>query len=192
MKYRICAACALLATSLVAQQNTFVPANDVSFTISSDRNDYAVDEQIVVKYQITNISNQPLYVPRGFQATHCLEKNGPHIWGWFENSAGRHFIPGYGSSCGSTPGATPLTVTQRMKAAAVLLRPGEHLDGVLELDPALFRLLPGAYRIEAVLTGWESNRFSETELAELEKMGNPFLRGEIPASTGVNLLGVAR
>jgi hypothetical protein len=196
VKYRIFPAWALLAASLInviAQQNTFVPANDVSFTISAGRNDYAIDEQIVLKYQITNISNQPLYVPRGFQATACLEHNsGPHVWGWFENSAGRHFIPGYGRSCGGTPGATPPPVIQRMNGAAILLRPGEHLDGELQLQPAMFSLLPGAYRIEAVLTGWESDKFSEAERAELERMGNPFLSGEVPASIAVNLLGVVR
>jgi hypothetical protein len=47
MKYRILPAWALLAAllvNLIAYQNTFVPANDVWFTISTDRNDYAVDE----------------------------------------------------------------------------------------------------------------------------------------------------
>lgn len=193
MRYRILSGWALLAASLIAQQNTFVPANDVSFTISTDRKDYAVNEQIVVKYQITNIGNQQLYVPRGPQATACLEQNSaPHIWGWFENSAGRHFIPGFARSCSGTPGAPRPTVTQRMKGAAVLLRPGETLNDVLPLEPAMFKLPPGAYRIEATLTGWNSDKFSEAERAELERMGNPFLEGEVPASARVNLLGVVR
>ncbi len=184
----ICAVCALLTVSLPAQQTTFVPANDVSFTISTVRSDYGVNEQIVLKYQITNISNHPLYVPLGFQQTACLEINrGPHIWGWFENSTGRHFIPGYGVSCGSTPGAAPPTVTQRMNRTAVLLRPGEHLDGVLQLNPAMFSLPPGAYRIEATLTGWDSAKYTDAERTELTQMGNPFLEGEVPASTRVNL-----
>jgi hypothetical protein len=183
----ICAVSALLAASLAAQQTTFVPANDVSFTISTGRNDYGAGEQIVVKYQITNISNHPLYVPLGFQQTACLDINhGPHIWGWFENSAGRHFTPGYGGSCGSTPGAV-LTIAQRMNGAAALLRPGEHLDGVLQLNPAMFSLPPGAYRIEATLTGWDPRKYTDAERTELEQIGNPFIEGEVPASMRVNL-----
>lgn len=187
----ICAVSALLAASsvkLIAQQQTFVPANDVSFTISTDRNDYSAGEQIVVKYQITNISNHPLYVPLGFQQTACLDMNHtPHIRGWFENSAGRHFTPGYGVSCGGTPGAPQPTVTQRMNRTAVLLRPGEHLDGVVELSPAMFSLPPGAYRIEATLTGWDSGKYTDSERTELAQMGNPFLEGDVPASMRVNL-----
>jgi hypothetical protein len=184
----IYAVCALLATSLAAQQQRpFVPANDVSFTISTVRSDYSVSEQIVLKYQITNISNHPLYVPLGFQQTACAERGSPHIWGWFENSAGRHFTPGYGVSCGGTPGAATPTVTQRMSRTAVLLGPGEHTNGVLQLNPAMFTLPPGAYRIEATLTGWDSGRFSEAERTELEQIGNPFLEGEVPASIPINL-----
>jgi hypothetical protein len=144
----------LIATWLLAQKETSVPANNVSFTIFTGRNEYGVQEQIAVKYQIVNVSNGALYVPRGFEATACLEKNrGPHVWGGFENSTGQHFSPGFGLSCPSGPGAVPPTVTQRMGRAAVLLHPGEHMDGILRLDPAIFRLPPGAYRIEAVLSG---------------------------------------
>jgi len=62
----------LIATSLLAQEEIFVPANDVSFAISTDRNDYGIGEQILVKYRIANVSNGPLYVPRGFEATACV------------------------------------------------------------------------------------------------------------------------
>jgi hypothetical protein len=75
-----------------------------------------------------------------------------------------------------------------MGRVAVLLRPGEHLDGVLRLDPANFGLLPGAYRIESVLDGWNDSDFSNAERIELAKMGNPFLRGEAPASARINLI----
>jgi hypothetical protein len=59
--------------SLTAQKETFVPANDVSFSISTGRSNYGVREQITVKYQITNVSNGSVYVPRGFEATACLD-----------------------------------------------------------------------------------------------------------------------
>jgi len=182
----------LIAVWLSAQKETFVAVNDVSFTISTDRVEYGVQEHIAVKYQIVNVSNGALYVPRGFEATACLERGSPHIRGGFENDAGRHFYGGYGISCGGTPGAAPPTVTQRMGGAAVLLHPGGHPDGVLRLDPSMFRLPPGAYRIGAVLDGWKDTDFSDAERLELEKMGNPFIRGEAPASTPINLIGAVR
>lgn len=74
-----------------------------------------------------------------------------------------------------------------MNGAAVLLGPGENLKGQLQLNPAMFRLPPGAYRIKAILTGWQSDKFTDAERAELEQMGNPFLEGETPASTVVSL-----
>jgi hypothetical protein len=188
MKYRlrirqVCIGCMLIDTSLVAQKETFVPANDVSFTISIERNSYGDREQITVKYQIVNISNGPLYVPRAWEAK-CPAN--PHVWAWFENSAGKHFRPGYGGSC--IPSSVPQTVTGRMSKEAVLLKPGEHLDGSLQLDPTLFGgLPPGAYRIEAVLYCWKDGEFTGAERMELEKLGSPFLYGEVPASARVTL-----
>jgi len=79
-----------------------------------------------------------------------------------------------------------------MGKVAVLLRPGEHLDGRLQLEPSMFRLPPGAYRIEAVLHGWKESEFSDAERIELEKMGSPFASGEVPASMSITLLPAAR
>jgi hypothetical protein len=75
-----------------------------------------------------------------------------------------------------------------MSKVAVLLHPGEHLDGRFVLDPTLFHLPPGAYRIEAVLYGWKDNEYSEAERIELPKLGTPLLRGEAPASARIELL----
>ncbi len=36
----VCIGCVLIAISLIAQEDTFVPAADVSFTVSTDRNRY--------------------------------------------------------------------------------------------------------------------------------------------------------
>jgi hypothetical protein len=79
----------LLATSLPAQKETFAPANDVSFSISTERHSYKAGEQITLNYRVTNISNKPLYVPREWEVT-CPA--GPHVWAWFENSSGQHFV----------------------------------------------------------------------------------------------------
>jgi hypothetical protein len=179
--------CMVLRASPLAQKNIFVPANDVSFVLSPGENSYGVREQIIVKYQIVNVSNGALFVPRGFEATVCLGLGPPHVWAGFENSSGQHFVPGYGASCSSTPGAALPTVTERMSKGAVLLKPGEHLDGMLQLDPTMFGgLPPGAYRIEAVLRGWQGDEFTDSDWTELAKMGSPFLRGEVHASAGNN------
>jgi hypothetical protein len=79
-------------------RTVFVPSNDVSFTISLEKNTFAVREKIPVKFRIENISNGSLYVPRGFEVTACLDIGPPHISGGFENNAGKHYEPGYGSS----------------------------------------------------------------------------------------------
>src|ERR1035441_10839381 len=84
--------------------------------------------------------------------------------------------------------SAPQTVTERMKKEAVLLKPGEHLDGSHQLDPTLFGgLPPGAYRIEAVLYCWKDDEFTDAERMELGKVGSPFLRGQVPASARIVL-----
>jgi hypothetical protein len=173
----------LLTPSLGAQKQTFVPANDVSFTISTDQKSYTAGEQIVVKYRIVNISNGAVYVPQAWEAK-CSGR--PHVWAWFENSAGQHFIPGYMGSC--SPQSDPKSVTERMGKEAVLLKPGDHLDGTLRLDTKLFGgLRPGAYRIEAVLYCWTPEEFTDAERSELARMAAPFLFGEARASTHTRL-----
>jgi hypothetical protein len=66
----------------------------------------------------------------------------------------------------------PKTVIERMTREAVLLKPGEHMDGTLQLDTRLFGgLRPGKYRIEGVLYCWRDEEFSAADVAELAKMG---------------------
>jgi hypothetical protein len=163
---------------------TFVPATAVSFAISAGQNSYAVQEPITLSYRIVNISNHALYVPRA-SLEGCPTVT-LYVWAWFENSTGQRSGAGVGSSCSSGLGYVRPTLTERMNKAAVLLQPGEHVDGSTgELNHAGFP--PGAYRIEATLYGWRYESFSAAELAELARMGNPFLRGEIPASMRVTL-----
>jgi hypothetical protein len=156
----------LFATLLSARKETLVPANDVSFTVSTERRSYSAGEQITLKYRVTNISNAPLYVPREWEVQ-CPAA--PHVWAWFENSSGQHFVPGYGGSC--SPSINSQTVSARMRKEAVLLKPGEHLHGTLQMDTTLFGgLQPGAYRIEAVLSGWVKEKFTDAERSELARM----------------------
>jgi hypothetical protein len=181
---RIGSICVLLTASVQAQKETFVPASDVSFKISTDHKTHRAGDKIILKYRITNISNASLYVPREWEVT-CPAS--PHVWAWFENSSGQHFVPGFGGEC--SPSGAPKSVSERMAKEAVLLKPGEHLDGTFRLDTTLFGgLKPGPYRIETTLTGWRDERFTPAELSELAQMGSPFMRGEIPDSMRTTLV----
>lgn len=171
----------LLATAAFSQRDTFVPANDISFTVATERSMYRVGEQIDLKYEIVNIGNAAVYIPREWNAQ-CPSK--PHIWAWFETSSGKHLIPGYAGSCSPSP----QTLTERMNKEAVLLKPGEHLEGAVKMDTTLFGgLKSGSYRLEATLSGWNENEFSPVQQSELTKMGAPFIRGDVPSSTRISL-----
>jgi organic hydroperoxide reductase OsmC/OhrA len=61
--------CFLLAASLVAQKEVFVPASDVSFKISTDQSNYKAGQSIMLKYRAKNASNAALFVPREWEAT---------------------------------------------------------------------------------------------------------------------------
>jgi hypothetical protein len=171
----------LLVSIAFSQKETFVPANDVSFTVTAEHRSFRVGEQLIVNYEISNVSNGPVYVPREGSAT-CPPN--PHVLAWFENSSGRHFIQGYAGSCF----LTKESLVERMKTETVLLKPRQHWRGHVVLDTSLFGgLKPGAYRIEAVLYGWNDKDFSKEQHSELQKLPAPLLRGEVPASTSITL-----
>jgi hypothetical protein len=177
--------CFLFATFLVGQNDIFAPASDVSFKIFTDQSSYKAGQSIPLKYRATNISNAALFVPREWEAT-CPA--GPHLWAWFEDSSGRHFVPGFGGSCSPRP----QTIQERMSKEAVLLKPGEHLEGTFILDTRLFDLKPGHYRAEASLTGWSEAKFPDAERSELSRMGHPFMRGEVQDSIRIRLTPSAK
>lgn len=192
MSYRrYVAACVLLAATVaLAQQDVFTSANAVSFTISTDRNTYNSQERITVNYQVKNVSTGPLYVPKDQGEILCSTTAKEmasimHVDAWFENAAGKDFHSGWLGGC-LGPGAPP-TFSERIRDAAVLLRPGEHHDGTIVLDGRILKLPPGVYRIVAKLDGWKAEQFSIPERAELSKMAAPFLGGELSASTPVTV-----
>ena len=171
----------LLATAAFSQTEVFVPANDISFTVATERSTYRVGEQIDLKYEIVNISNAAVYIPREWEAQ-CPSK--PHVWAWFETSSGKHLIPGYAGSCSPSP----QTVTERIRKEAVLLKPGERLKGTVKMDTTLFGgLKSGSYRLEATLSAWTESEFSPAQQSEMARFGAPFIHGDIPASTHVRL-----
>jgi hypothetical protein len=69
-----------------------------------------------------------------------------------------------------------------------LLKPGEHVDGTFLLNTKLFGgLEPGAYRVEAALTGWTEEKFTDAERSELAKMAGEFMMGEVSDSIRITL-----
>ena len=174
--------CLLCTTSVVARSDMFVSSASVTFHISSEEKSYEADEEVRLNYRITNVSSMALYVPREWEAT-CPTV--PHIWAWFEDSSGNHLVPEYSSNC--VP--QKQTIAERMSKESVLLKPGEHFDGSLRLDPKAFHLAPGRYRVEAALTGWFETKFDSDDRSALEKMGHPFITGEVPDSLTVILTG---
>ena len=174
--------CFLIAASTVAKGDVFVSSAGVSFRIFTEKQSYQADDEVQLEYRITNISNAPLYVPQQWAA---ICPTVPHIWAWFEDSSGNHLVPEYASNC--VP--KKQTIRERMGEEAVLLKPGEHVDGPLRLDPKTFHLAPGRYRVEAAMTGRAEQKFDAEERGELEKMGHPFVTGEAPDSLTVILTG---
>jgi hypothetical protein len=172
--------CALLATLLVAQSETFVPPSDVSFKISIEQTSWKAGESITLKCRVKNISNAELFVPREWAATCPVS---PHLWASFEDSAGKHFVGGYGGDCSPKP----QTIRERMTKEAVLLKPGEHLEETFLLDPKIFGLKPGGYRVEAALTGWNEEKFTDAERSELTQIGGRFMTGEVQDSIRITL-----
>jgi hypothetical protein len=51
-------------------------------------------------------------------------------------------------------------------------------------------LKPGVYRVEAALTGWDEEKF--TERSELARIGRPFTAGEVPDSIRITLTPSAK
>jgi len=51
-------------------------------------------------------------------------------------------------------------------------------------------LKPGVYRVEAALTGWDEEKF--TERSELARIGRPFTVGEVPDSIRTTLTPSAK
>jgi hypothetical protein len=159
---------------------TFVAANNISFTVSADR---PTAEEIIVKYRIRNVSNGPFYVPRMPGVNSCLTIGPEHINIWLDRN-GKRYGPGLLMDCLE---GVPRSIAERLSKTAILLNPGESTDGSQRFDPHQLKLMPGVYRVEAVLGGWKENEFSQAELKSLTKWDAPLLNGESSASTRITL-----
>src|SRR5690242_9135382 len=110
---------AMLVSVALAENDVFVPANDVSFSIEREHKSCKIGQPIGLIWKVTNVSRAAIFVPRDTWDVKCPSP--PHVLAWLENASGKHFIPGYVGSC---MGANGLLL-ERMKKDAVLLRPGE-------------------------------------------------------------------
>jgi hypothetical protein len=179
------------ASAKTQAQQPFVHSNDVLFSIRTDQEGYNIGDQIVSHYTIKNVSNGALYVPRSQWEVKC--GNPPHLWSRLEDGSGKHYKPGYGGSCLGPSPVDRMSISERMRRDAVLLKPGRKVTGSFSFDSKIFgkELKRGAYRLEAVLYGWNLS-FDNAQLSELSSMGAPFFIGESAASLEVELHGDGR
>jgi len=178
-----------VAAILEAQQ-PFVHGSDVAFAIRTDRTKYLMGEAIVIRYTVRNVSNGALFVPKSQWDIRCGDP--PHLWVRLEDNSGKHYEPGYGGSCLGPSPEDRMSVSERMRKDAVLVKPGQAVHGSFTFQPkVLSDLKPGSYRLEAVLYGWNLS-FSTSELSELHRMDAPFLIGETHATTHVELQAASK
>lgn len=172
------------ASFMCAQEQLFVPANDISVTLTSAQKTYKRGEVIQLTYKVVNVSQHSVYVPRElWDSSGCTA----HVWAWLEDSSGRRFAPpGYGGMCG---GLGPTTINERMNRNAALLNPGEAYQNSFTLDTRDFRDIrePGRYRVEMTFSGWRDEQFTQAEKSAFRAMGHALLGGGFPASTTVEL-----
>ena len=164
----------------------FVHGSDVQFSIRIDHRAHNIGDKIFIHYTIKNVSNGSLYVPASQWEIKC--GNNPHLWSLIEDSSGKHYEPGFGGSCLGPNPIDRMSVSERMRKDALLLKPGQVVSGSFSFDSEVFAasLKPGAYRLEALLYGW-NKPFDDSQLSELARMGSPFLIGESAASLRVEL-----
>ena len=167
-------------------QHPFVHSNDIQFSIRTDRRAYNIGDLVVIHYTIKNVSNGALYIPATQWEIKC--GNPPHLWSRLEDNSGKHYEPGYASSCLGPNPVDRESVSERMRKDALLLKPGHEVTGSFSFDSKVFAdsLMPGAYRLEAVLYGWNL-LFDKSQLSELAGMGAPFLTGESTATLPAEL-----
>jgi hypothetical protein len=170
----------IVRPSLKAQREewtVFTPANDVSFVIAPTRSSFHIGDPITLKYDLVNVSNRALFAPKPWAV--CPPQT--HLLAWLEDSTGRPLPMVFTDQCATT---LP-TIPGRMGKEAQLLKPGERLSNTASVNTDV--QTPGEYRIAATFYGWKPEDFSDADVAELAKMGAPFLRGEVPTSAKVTL-----
>ena len=167
-------------------QQPFVHGSDIRFSIQTDRRPHDIGDRILVHYTIKNVSNGALYVPAAQWEIKC--GNNPHLWGRLEDQSGKHYEPGFGGSCLGPDHVDRMSISERMRKDALLLEPGQATRGSFVFDSSMFArsLKPGAYRLEAVLHGW-NQPYGASQLSELAGLGAPFLIGETDAVSRVEL-----
>ncbi len=161
-----------------AAQHPFVSATHISLKISTSEAHNPKWEPIEIHYVLRNTSTAAVFVPKSQWDVRCPSQ--PHFWARLVDSFGKSYETGYAGDCLGHPGER-MDLVQRMRVDATLLRPGESAKGTFIFNPeALPNLMPGKYRLEATLYGW--NALDPTEVPSLSKMGHPVLTGETHAT----------
>lgn len=80
-----------------------------------------------------------------------------------------------------------MAILERMSKEAVLLNPGQHLYRPFLLNPKLFALKPGVYRVDATWSGWGKEKYTGAQRSELGRMRHPFMTGVPADSTRITL-----
>ncbi len=184
--------CCIAAISILLEgasaQDPFAHANDVVFSIKTERKQYEIGQQIVISYTIKNVGNGPLFVPRSQWDSACSGLL--HLWALLEDSSGKHHEPGFtGGGLGARDCGT-LAISEWLKKDAVLLKPQESFSGafVFQFPRGIIHpeLKPGTYRLEALLYGWNVS-FSESQRKELDTIPGSLLIGEANATAQIEL-----
>lgn len=146
-RWQVCLLALALCTAPVRThgEQPFIRGSDVAFTIRTDHKRYEIGESIVVRYTVKNVSNAALFVPKSQWEIKCGDP--PHVWVRLEDSSGKH-EPGYFGSCLGPSPEDQMSVTERMRKDAVLLEPGQSVDGSFTFESKVLRTS------NLALTGW--------------------------------------
>jgi hypothetical protein len=172
----------VIGGSMPPQVRTTSPSA-LTLSISANPADYQIgtNRSAAVTYRIVNSGQSAVYVPKDWEVTACLHLGGPHVNDGLISRTGQSFFPGYGASCGSTPGVPLPSVVDRIHQGATLLRPGESLVGHLSFVP-MSNATAGSYDLKVVVRGWQREDFSAAEWDDLAKLDAPILSGELSAA----------
>jgi hypothetical protein len=77
------------------------------------------------------------------------------------------------------------TLVERVRLEAQLLKPDEHFPTTATINTK--GLAPGDYRVESFFIGWIPRDCSDSDRAEVAKMGAPLLSGAAKASARITL-----
>jgi hypothetical protein len=181
-----------LSGRVASTQDAAVPApatapSNITLVASTARPTYTLRDTIPVTYQVTNIGKAPIYIPKGFEATACLNlARAAYIFAWLDDAGGRRSSAGYGSSCAMSIPPVRLSLSEKLSRGAMLLAPGDRQDGALQV--ALHPLaVAGRANLGIDLHAWATSDFDAVERAQLKSQGVVLLDRDVTTTVAVTL-----